>query len=109
MDLDAGAVYEQPVGRFLSAGQGAEDVLPYSAFRPPHEAVVEGLLRAIDVRTVGPAAAAAQSMDDPAEHASIIHPWLAAHVGRQQRFNPRPLRIRKPKEIRHPTPPARRQ
>ena len=106
MDLDAGAVDEQPVRRVLGAGQGAENVFPYPALGPAHEAVVERLLRTVDARAIGPPAAATQGVDDPAQHPTIIHPLLAAHVGRQQRLDPSPLRIRKPKEIRHPTPPA---
>jgi hypothetical protein len=106
MDLDAGAVDEQPVRRVLGAGQGAEDVFPYPALGPAHEAVVERLLRTVDARAIGPPAATTQGVDDPAQHPTIIHPLLAAHVGRQQRLDPSPLRIRKPKEIRHPTPPT---
>ena len=106
MDLDTGAIDEQPVGRILGAGQGAEDVLPYPSLCPAHEAIVERLLRAVDPRTIGPTAAAAKGVHDPAQHATIIHPFLAAHICRQQRFDPRPLRIRKPKEIRHPVPPT---
>ena len=40
-------------------------------------------------------------MDDPAQHATIIYPGLAAHVGWKQRLDPGPLRIGKPKEITH--------
>jgi hypothetical protein len=38
-------------------------------------------------------------MHDPAQYTAIIHPCLAAHVGRQQWSDPLPLRIRKPEEI----------
>src|SRR3546814_4583045 len=40
-------------------------------------------------------------MDDPAQHPAVIDTPLAAGVRRQQRLDPCPLRIRKPKEIRH--------
>lgn len=40
-------------------------------------------------------------MDDPAQHATIIYPGLAAHVGWKQRLDPGPLRIGKLKEIAH--------
>src|SRR3546814_16269532 len=40
-------------------------------------------------------------MNDPGQNAPVIHPRLASRPSRQHRFNPGPLRIRKPKEIRH--------
>lgn len=103
VDLDATAVDEQPVGRILGAGQRAENPFPDTALGSTDEAVVERLLRPVDIRTVGPASATAQRMDDPAQHPAIIDTLLAVHIGRQQRCNPLPLPIGKPKEIRHLT------
>ncbi|WP_246661574.1 MULTISPECIES: hypothetical protein [unclassified Tardiphaga] len=40
-------------------------------------------------------------MDDATQHTTIIYPGLTAHVGWKQRLDPSPLRIGKPKEIRH--------
>ena len=40
-------------------------------------------------------------MDDPAQHPAIVNARHAARIRRQKRPNPSPLRIRKPKEIRH--------
>ena len=66
------------------------------------KAVVERLLRSVDLtRTVGPAPAIPQGMDDPAQHPAIVNVRHAARIRRQKRPNPSPLRIRKPKEIRH--------
>jgi hypothetical protein len=48
-------------------------------------------------------------MNDPAQHTTIIHAGLAAHIGWQQRLDPSPLRIGKPKEIRHITASLMRQ
>jgi hypothetical protein len=102
MDLDAGAVDEQPIWRVLATRQRGKDALPDTSLGPAHEAVVERLLGAINLlRTVAPASAAFERMDDPGEHSAIINTLHAAHVVWQQRLNPRPLRVRKPKEIRH--------
>src|ERR1700710_97689 len=58
MDLDAARVDEQAVGGALAPRKRAEDVLPDSALGPANEAVVEGLLRPVDItRAVGPAPA----------------------------------------------------
>jgi hypothetical protein len=40
-------------------------------------------------------------MDDPAQHTAIVDPIHAAHVSRQERLDPSPLSIRKPKVISH--------
>ena len=40
-------------------------------------------------------------MDDPAQHPAIVDARHAACIRRQKRSDPSPLRIRKPKEIRH--------
>jgi len=102
VDLDASAVDEQPVGGILFAGQRAENPLPDAALGPADETVVERLLRAVDLlRAVAPAPATLERMDDPGEHPSIIDTLHAPDVTRQQRCDPSPLRIRKPKEIGH--------
>ena len=102
MDLDAGAVDEQPVRRTLAARQGVENILPNAALRPTNKPIVKRLLRTVDLpRAVGPASAIPQGVDDAAQNAPVINPSLAPRVCRQQRLDPRPLFIRKPKEIRH--------
>jgi hypothetical protein len=101
MDLDAGAVDKEPVRDILGSSQGAEDVLPDAALGPTHETVVKRLLGTIDVRAISPATAAFQRMDNAAENTPVIDSLLAANIGRQQRLDPSPLIIRKPKEIRH--------
>jgi hypothetical protein len=101
VDLDAAAIDEQPVWRISRSGQSAEDPLPDPALRPANEPVVERLLRAIDIRAVCPTASAAKRMHDTTQHTSVIHTRHAAHIRWKQRLDPGPLRIGKPKEIRH--------
>jgi hypothetical protein len=38
-------------------------------------------------------------MHDPTDHAPIVLPLDATHVGRQVRFNPTPLLIAQPKQV----------
>ena len=99
VDLDTTAIDEQPGRHTLNPGEPSEDALPHTAPGPAPEPVVERLLRTVDrLRTVAPATAALQSMDDPGKNASVIDPWHPARILRQ-----RPLLIRKPEEIRHST------
>jgi hypothetical protein len=109
VDLDAATVDEQPVWHILAARQRAEDTFPYAAFGPADEPVVERLLRPIDIGTVGPAPAALQSMDDPAQHTTIVNTLPATHIRRQKRLDPSPLHIRKPEVICHFIAPHQRQ
>ena len=97
MDLDAGAVDDEPVRGVLRAGQGREDIFPDASRGPAYEAIVERLLRPIGRRTVCPAPALLQRVND------AIDPLPAACVGGQQGLDASPLRIRKPEEISHAT------
>jgi hypothetical protein len=109
VDLDAAAVDEQPVRRISCSRQRAEYTFPDAALGPSDEPVIKRLLRTINVGAVYPTAAAAKGVDNATQHTTIIDPRLTAHVGREQRLYPSPLRIRKPKEIRHFTASERRQ
>jgi hypothetical protein len=109
VDLDAAAIDEQSIGCAIGACKRAEDALPDAALGPAHEAIVERLLRPIHVRAVRPAPAAAQGVNDPAQHPAIVDTRLAAHISWQQRRDPLPLRIRKPEEISHFTASSPRQ
>lgn len=109
VDLDAAAVDEQSVGRIVLAGQGSEDPFPDAALRPAHEAVVERLLRSVDLlRTIAPATAALERMDDPGEHPTIIDPRHPARVARQHRLNPNPLPSENQKKSDISPPPSRK-
>jgi hypothetical protein len=102
MDLDAARVDEQALRHILGPRKRAEDALPNAALGPANEAVVERLLRPIDVPwAIGPAPAALQGMHNAAQHTAIVNPIHAAHVRWQERLDPSPLNIRKPKEISH--------
>jgi len=107
--LDATAVDEQPVRGFSFSGQRAEDAFPNAALGPSYEPVIKRLLGAIDVSTVSPTTPTAKGVDDPTQHTPIIDAHLATHIGRKQRLDPSPLRIGKPKEIRHITVSSVRQ
>jgi|TARA_R100000365_G_C2699164_1_gene38292 hypothetical protein len=103
VELDAAAVDEEPFRDAIDPGELGEDPFPHAAFGPAPEAVVERLLRTVDMfRAIAPATAALQSMDNPGEHPTVIDPRHTTRILRQKRFNPRPLLIRKPEEIRHP-------
>ena len=80
MNLDAATIDEQSVRRIFGSGECAEDAFPDAALGPANEAIVERLLRSIDVGAVRPAATASQRMDDSAQHATIVHAWLAPHI-----------------------------
>jgi len=94
VDLDARAVDEQPGWYAIHPGKVGKDALPHASLGPAPEAVVERLLRPIDVlRAVTPAPAALQRMDDPGKHTPIVDPRHPARIGRQERLDPRPLLI----------------
>ena len=83
MNLHAGRVDEQAVGGAIAARQRAEYPFPDAAFRPTDKAVIERLLRTVDfARTVGPAPAIPQSMNDPAQYPTIVDTRHAARIGR---------------------------
>jgi tripartite-type tricarboxylate transporter receptor subunit TctC len=60
----------------------AEQPLPYATLCPQYETIVDRRVRAIPRRTVAPAAAALQHMQDAADNPPIICPILASHVRR---------------------------
>jgi len=63
--------------------------------------------RAIEGRTILPAAANLEDMNDAADHSAIVDPPRAGPASRQKRFDRRPLHVAQPKFIRHgPSPPS---
>jgi hypothetical protein len=73
LHLDRGAIDRTRVLR-QGLHQRFEDGLPEVAMTPAIEAIVDRGIRAVDGRTVHPAAAAAQDMYDATDDASIILP-----------------------------------
>lgn len=96
---------EQPVRSLSCSCWRAEDAFPNAALGRANEPVIECFLWAIDVGAFPPTGTAAKSMDDAIQQATIIHAWLAAHVGRQQRLDACPLCIEKSKKISILPPP----
>jgi len=101
VDLDATAIDEQSIGSIAHSCKRAENAFPDAALGPANEPVIKRLLGSVDVCAVRPTATATKRVDDPAQHTTIIHARLTAHIGREQWRDPRPLRIGKPKEISH--------
>src|SRR5947209_13364672 len=87
------------VRRSTIAGKLSEQIFPDAAPGPAHEAVIDRRRRTIFGRAITPAAAAPEHMNDPADHAAVVHAFLAANIRRQMPFNPRPLLIAQPKQI----------
>ena len=99
MRFDMRGVDHLRVCRSPIPGKLPEQVFPYAASRPPSEAIVDCRSRPVSVGTIGPAAAAFQHVYDAADNAAIVFPLDTAHIGRQVRFDPLPLRIAQPKQI----------
>ena len=82
------------------SGDTFENLLPNAPLAPSCEPVVDGLVRAVILRAILPAAADFQNMHDPAQNASIILALGTRLVRRQMRNDLRPLLIVEPKQIR---------
>jgi len=67
-----------------------KDALPDTAAGPSVVAIVDRCWRAIGRRHIAPAATALENVQDTADDAPVIHPWLARLAMRQMRFNGRP-------------------
>ena len=99
MRFDVRGVDHLGVRRSTAAGELPEQVFPYAASRPPSEAIVDCRSRPVSFGTIGPAAAAFQHVYNAADNATIVLPLDTAHIGRQVRLDPLPLRIAQPKQI----------
>jgi hypothetical protein len=85
----------------IRSHQGFEQSLPKPAPGPPVEAIVDRRGRSIEGRTILPAAAHLEHVNDAADHPSIVNPTRARLIARQQRFDRRPLLLVKPEFVRH--------
>jgi hypothetical protein len=81
-------------------GKFSEQGLPNAAARPAHEAIVDRRRRTIFERAVAPATAALEHVHDAADHPAIVRPLDAAHIRWQVGFDPPPLIVAQPKQIR---------
>ncbi len=68
-------------------------MLPDTPFGPPGEAIVDGRVRTVLRRTILPATATSQHMQDAADDPPVVGSLLAPDVGWQVRFNPPPLMV----------------
>jgi hypothetical protein len=99
MGLHGGAVDQDLLGRPSGLRKRVEQADPDAFCRPADIAVVEGFPRPVFWRSVNPATAGPQHIDDPADHPTIVHPRLASRVPRQMRFDLRKLIVRQPKMV----------
>jgi hypothetical protein len=94
MRLHGRGVDQHLGGWSTGPGQGLEQIPPDPLGRPAHEAIVEGLLRAVDlIRGVRPTPARLQHVYDPADHASVVDALLTPGVCRQVRCDLRKLLV----------------
>jgi hypothetical protein len=93
----------RPLSRF---GCRFEDTLPNSLRTPAVEAIVDRLGWPIFRRTIDPSTSGLEHMHDAAQNAPIVLRLHATAIAWNKRFNPRPLLVVKPKQVRpHPLAP----
>ena len=99
MCLDVCGVNHLDIRRSAAICEFAEEVLPNATLSPPRKAIVDSRVRTIFRRTVAPAATASKNVENAANHAAIVHTFLATHICRQMRFNLFPLLVAQPEEV----------
>ena len=99
MRFDVRGVDHLCLSRAASARQFLKHPLPHSPFCPAHKAIVDRRWGTVLGRAIAPAASTLKYVQYATDHPPIIHPGLAAHVGRQQRRDLRPLFVGQPKQI----------
>ena len=100
MSLDRSGVQRQDDGIFARLGQSLKDRPPSAFLGPTIETIVDGRVGAVLVRTIAPACARLQHMDDAADDASIVVPLRTRQAVRKMPFDPRPLPVIQPKQTR---------
>ncbi len=107
MRLDRGGVDRQSHAVLPAVGQGFEDGSPPPAFGPAIEAIVDGRIGTILGRTIAPAGATLEHMDDAADDPPIVISFRSGQVRRQVRCNACPLPVIQPKQpCAHRKPPV---
>lgn len=99
MSLHGGAIDEDLSWRAAGTGQRMKETDPDALCGPADVTVVERLARPVIGRSVDPAPARFQDMDDSADHPAVIGTGLAPCIRRQMRRDPRKLRLAEPKMI----------
>jgi hypothetical protein len=108
MDFHMAAIERYLPRRVGIAGDRRKYRLPNTAFAPACEAIVDRLVRTVFARAILPPATNTLNMHDAAQNPPIIIALRAGLVGRQMRFDFRPLLVAKPKQARiHGWPPNR--
>lgn len=87
------------IDRSSVAGQFPEQVFPDAAPRPAHKAVINRGRWAVSFRTIAPATATLENVNDAADNSTIVGSLHPAHVGRQMGLNTLPLLIAQPEQI----------
>jgi hypothetical protein len=82
-------------------GQIRQHGLPEAAARPPVEPVVDGGARPILRRTVAPAAAGGEHVQDAGDDLPVVLPLWSRLIPGHERFDHRPLLIREPEQVCH--------
>ena len=85
--LDMRGVDHLRVRAAATRGKFSEQVFPDAAPRPTHKAIIDRRRRTVLGRTIAPATAAFQHMDDAADHPAIVRPRDAPDIRRQVALN----------------------
>jgi hypothetical protein len=97
--LDMGSVDRRGPVDPARSGQRLEDREPHALKAPAVVAVIDRGVGAIGRRTVPPARACPQHVDDAADHSPVVDPSRPATATRQQRFDLRPLPVVQPVKV----------
>lgn len=107
MSLDRGRIQRQGHRVLTQFGQSLEDAAPSTALGPAIEPIVDRRVGPVFMRTIAPARARLQHMDDAADDAPVVLASRPRQAMRQMRLQPLPLPIVQPEQtLAHPSPPA---
>jgi hypothetical protein len=100
MGFEVGGVDHQPLRLRALARQLREDAIEHAQPAPPHEAVVDRLVRAVGRRRIPPTQTVPDYEDDSRDHLAVIHTGNPMRQ-RKIRLDPAHLRLRQPDQITH--------
>lgn len=86
----------------ISAGLGQrfKDCAPAPTLGPTIEAIIDGCVRAIFMRTIAPSRSRLQHVNDPTDDTPVVVPFRPRQSRRQMRLDTRPLPVIQPKQTR---------